>query len=128
VPVAAGGALCHHGTTIAGTARGARGAIAYGMDGQYPGDGGDFPGECLCGSIDFERIALQRKPNAPITTDFVACLSCRAMFYVPLPPIVVTPTEGRCFGSSFDAALMPLCQKTNSTSDTMTERARMMIL
>jgi hypothetical protein len=65
------------------------------MDGQYPGDGGDFPGECLCGSIDFERIALQRKPNAPITTDFVACLQCRATYFVPLPPIVVTPQDRR---------------------------------
>jgi len=55
----------------------------------------DFPGECLCGSIDFERIVVQRKPNAPITTDFVACLACRAMYFVPLPPIVVTPREGR---------------------------------
>jgi len=40
---------------------------------------GDFPGDCLCGSIDFERIVVQRQPNAPITTDFVACLSCRAI-------------------------------------------------
>ena len=42
----------------------------------------DFPGECPCGSIDFERIVVQRKPNAPITTDFVACLACRAMYFV----------------------------------------------
>jgi len=42
----------------------------------------DFPGECLCGSIDFERIVVQRKPNAPITTNFVACLACRAMYFV----------------------------------------------
>ena len=27
---------------------------------------GDFPGECLCGSIDFERIVMQRRPNAPL--------------------------------------------------------------
>jgi hypothetical protein len=44
-------------------------------------DSGDFPGECLCGSIDFERIVVQRKPNPPITTDFVACLACRAMYF-----------------------------------------------
>ena len=44
----------------------------------------DFPGECLCGSIDFERIVVQRRPNPPITTDFVACLACRAMYFVPL--------------------------------------------
>jgi hypothetical protein len=60
----------------------------------------DFPGECLCGSIDFERIVVQRKPNAPITTDFVACLQCRAMYFVPLPPIVVTPREGPTGGGA----------------------------
>lgn len=60
----------------------------------------DFPGECLCGSIDFERIVVQRKPNAPITTDFVACLACRAMYFVPLPPIVVTPREGPIGGGA----------------------------
>jgi hypothetical protein len=35
----------------------------------------DFPGERPCGSIDFERIVVQRRPNAPLTTDFVARLS-----------------------------------------------------
>jgi len=64
------------------------------MDGEY------FPGECLCGSIDFERIVVQRKPNTPITTDFVACLQCRAMYFVPLPPIVVTPREGPTGGGA----------------------------
>ena len=64
------------------------------MDGEY------FPGECLCGSIDFERIVVQRRPNAPITTDFVACLSCRAMYFVPLPPIVVTPRDGPTGGGA----------------------------
>ena len=47
-------------------------------------DDGDFPGECLSGSIDFERIVVQRRPNAPITTDIVACLQCRAMYFVPM--------------------------------------------
>ena len=82
----------------------------------------------LCGGRPVTGGPIAIPPNAPITTDFVACLSCRAMFYVPLPPIVVTPSEGRCFGSSFDAAPMPQCQKPNSTSDTMTARAGMMIV
>lgn len=62
-------------------------------------DGADLPGECLCGSIDFERVVVHRRPAGPITTDFVHCLGCHAMYFVPLPPVVVSPRQGGSKGS-----------------------------
>lgn len=50
-----------------------------------------FPGECQCGSIDFERVVVERQPRGSYTTDFVACARCKTMYFVPLPPVVVTP-------------------------------------
>ncbi len=40
---------------------------------------------CLCGSFEFERVVVARRPGASITTDFLACVSCSAMYFVPLP-------------------------------------------
>jgi len=54
-------------------------------------DDDGFPGECQCGGIDFERVVVQRSPRAAYTTDFVACAHCKTMFFVPIPPVVVTP-------------------------------------
>jgi hypothetical protein len=70
------------------------------MELQFHMDDG-FPGECACGGIDFERVVMQRLPAAPITTDFVACVACRAMYFVPLQPIGVTaqdPRHGHAIG------------------------------
>jgi len=41
---------------------------------------------CTCGSENFERVVVQRKPAAPIVTDFVACVGCSAMYWLPLRP------------------------------------------
>jgi hypothetical protein len=41
---------------------------------------------CPCGFENFERIVVQRKPHAPIVTDFVACVGCRTMYWAPDPP------------------------------------------
>lgn len=59
-----------------------------------------FGGECQCGSFEFERVIVQRRPNGPITTDFVACASCKAVYFDPLPAIVVTRSEGSTPGGA----------------------------
>ena len=41
--------------------------------------------QCACGHENFERVVVQRPPGAPIVTDFVACVGCRAMYFAPLP-------------------------------------------
>jgi hypothetical protein len=41
--------------------------------------------QCACGHENFERVVVQRAPGAPIVTDFVACVGCRAMYFAPLP-------------------------------------------
>ena len=41
---------------------------------------------CVCGSENFERVIVQRKPAAPIVTDFVACVECCAMYWSPIRP------------------------------------------
>src|SRR4051794_9249034 len=43
-----------------------------------------------------ERIVVQRKPHAPIVTDFVACVGCRAMYWSPIPrpdPVAKRPGQ-----------------------------------
>ena len=59
-----------------------------------------FGGQCQCGCFDFERVVVHRRPNGPITTDFVACVNCKAVYFDPLPPIVVTPREGSTGGGA----------------------------
>jgi hypothetical protein len=51
----------------------------------------DSRGECQCGSIDFERVVVERKSRDAYTTDFVACTCCKTMLYVPLGPVVGGP-------------------------------------
>jgi hypothetical protein len=36
-------------------------------------DGVELELVCLCGFENFERVVVQRKPNPPVVTDFVAC-------------------------------------------------------
>ena len=50
-------------------------------------DGVELELVCLCGFENFERVVAQRKPNLPVVTDFVACVGCRTMYYVPLRPL-----------------------------------------
>jgi hypothetical protein len=47
-------------------------------------DGAELELACPGGFENFERIVVQRKPNAPVVTDFVACVGCRAMYWSPL--------------------------------------------
>ena len=55
----------------------------------------DFGQECLCGSTHFERVIVERSPGAPFVTDFIACLSCKTMLFLPQrngpPPAIVDP-------------------------------------
>jgi hypothetical protein len=50
-----------------------------------PLEGADLGLVCLCGYENFERVVVQRAPHAPIVTDFVACVGCKAMYFAPLP-------------------------------------------
>lgn len=47
----------------------------------------EFGQECLCGSMRFERVVVERRPGAPLLTDFIACLSCKTMLHLPLAPV-----------------------------------------
>ena len=58
-------------------------------------EGPDLGLVCLCGHENFVRVIVQRKPAAPIVTDFVACVGCSAMYFAPVAPIaplLVAPT------------------------------------
>lgn len=58
-------------------------------------DGVELELECPCGSENFTRVVVQRKPHPPIVTDFVACVNCKAMYWSPLrPPDPPEPTIG----------------------------------
>lgn len=39
--------------------------------------------ECVCGSLNFERVIVQRARGEQYTTDFIACAECRVMYYCP---------------------------------------------
>jgi hypothetical protein len=52
--------------------------------GDRPLEGADLGLVCLCGYENFERVVVQRAPHAPIVTDFVACVGCKAMYFAPL--------------------------------------------
>ncbi|HEX2541525.1 MAG TPA: hypothetical protein VHM00_10635 [Caldimonas sp.] len=47
-------------------------------------DGVELELVCPCGFENFERVIVQRLPHAPIVTDFVACVGCRAMYFAPV--------------------------------------------
>jgi len=70
-------------------------------------DGG-FPGECACGGIEFERVVVER-PRGAYTTDFVACVRCRTMFFVPLAPLAAAPRSSAAsgYGGPFDGSPVP---------------------
>jgi len=40
-------------------------------------DGAELELSCPCGYENFERVVVQRKPNLPVVTDFVACVGAR---------------------------------------------------
>lgn len=52
---------------------------------------------CVCGYENFERVVVERRASGTIVTDFLACVGCRAMYFVPLPrprPVVRPPGHG----------------------------------
>jgi hypothetical protein len=44
----------------------------------------DFGLACLCGGENFERVIVKRPSASAYVTEFVACVSCRVMFHLPL--------------------------------------------
>lgn len=54
-------------------------------------EGADVGLACLCGSENFDRVIVHRKPGPPIVTDFVACIGCRTMFHLPAGGIMSDP-------------------------------------
>ena len=46
-------------------------------------DGRDLGLGCLCGSNTFSRVVVHRRPDTPIVTEFVACIECNAMYWLP---------------------------------------------
>ncbi len=60
-----------------------------------PIDGAELELICLCGYENFQRVIVQRKPNPPIVTDFVACVGCLAMYYAPAAAVPVDPALER---------------------------------
>ena len=54
-------------------------------------EGAELELVCTCGYESFERVVVQRKPHAPIVTDFVACVGCRSMYFAPLREVRTRP-------------------------------------
>jgi hypothetical protein len=48
---------------------------------------------CHCGSFEFERVVVERRPRPAVITDFVACTACAAMYFYPLPRSEPSPTR-----------------------------------
>ena len=59
---------------------------------------GNFGLACVCGSENFERVVVQRKPAAPIVTDFVACVECSAMYWSPPRPRLAEFSYDKAYG------------------------------
>jgi hypothetical protein len=53
--------------------------------------------------------ALSSNARRAYTTDFVACIRCKTMFFVPLPPVVVVPRAPGSIGHGgpFDGRSVP---------------------
>ena len=45
--------------------------------------GEDFGLSCACGSQHFERVVVRRTQQADYVTEFVTCIHCKVMFFVP---------------------------------------------
>ncbi len=52
---------------------------------------GQPPTECACGSNNFERVVVRRPNGNPYRTEFIACVECRVMYYLPEPRDPPTP-------------------------------------
>ena len=51
-------------------------------------DGVEFELVCPCGYENFERIVVQRRPHPPVVTDFVACVGCRAVYWLRVGTLI----------------------------------------
>lgn len=54
---------------------------------------------CPFGHENFERVIVERKPGSPIVTDFVACVGCRTMYFVPIERQPHPPSQLDAIGS-----------------------------
>ena len=65
-------------------------------------DGVELELVCPCGYENFERIIVQREPQPPVVTDFVACVGCKAVYFSPVrrpdPPEIRPGHEMRGLG------------------------------
>ena len=41
---------------------------------------------CLCGSIDFKRVRIERTDSSPYVTEFIECERCCVMYHCPAQP------------------------------------------
>ena len=82
-------------------------------------DGVELDLVCPCGYENFERVVVHRRPRAPIVTDFVACVGCKAMYWAPLsravgageapaPPIAAPPSTPSSPGLKSWGGLLPV--------------------
>ena len=55
----------------------------------------DFGLSCNCGSENFERVSVRRVGLSDYATDFVACVHCHTMFFLPHRPAPADPTLER---------------------------------
>ena len=53
-------------------------------------DGVELELTCLCGVEAFDRIVVERRQGNYVT-DFVCCVGCRTVFYVPQRPVDQEP-------------------------------------
>jgi len=53
----------------------------------------DFGLSCSCGSENFERVSVRRMGMSDYATDFVACVHCHVMFFLPHRPAPADPTS-----------------------------------
>lgn len=56
-----------------------------------PLEGAEVGLACQCGSENFERVLVRRAGKDPHSTDFVACIGCKAVFHLPAHTIMSDP-------------------------------------
>jgi len=73
---------------------------------------------CLCGSIDFDRVKVERSDGRTYVTAFLACCRCGVMYHSPYRPDPPAPPPyqgpliiGRDASPQHAAPLTPEAQK-----------------
>ena len=90
-----------------------------------PLDGAELELACPCGYENFERVIVQRKPHAPIITDFVACVGCKTMYFVPMshgPAITGGPNVKRKWQPGDAIGGPPVYEQPRPDSDAALKR------